>query len=99
MGVSEALRPQGVFIQAHEPASSPAISGGDRGPFLIQGWTGSVMPHWSPEKVDGLEPIGDEEALAMTRRLANEEGIFAASRPVPTSSVPTGWRIASDPKP
>ena len=77
MGVSDALKPHGVFIQAHEPASSPAISGGDRGPFLIQGWTGGVMPHWSPEKVDGLEPIGDEEALEMTRRLASEEGIFA----------------------
>jgi cysteine synthase A len=35
------------------------------------------MPHWSPEKVDGLEPIGDEEALEMTRRLASDEGIFA----------------------
>jgi cysteine synthase A len=77
MGVSEALKPRGVFIQAHEPAGSAAISGGERGPFLIQGWTGGVMPHWSPENVDHLETIGDEEALAMTRRLASEEGIFA----------------------
>ena len=77
MGVSDALRPHGVFIQAHEPESSPAISGGERGPFLIQGWTGGVMPHWTPEKVDQLETIGDEEALAMTHRLASEDGIFA----------------------
>ena len=28
MGVSDALKPHGVFIQAHEPASSAAISGG-----------------------------------------------------------------------
>ena len=77
MGVSEALRPHGVFIQAHEPASSAAISGGDRGPFLIQGWTGLVMPHWDSERVDHLEPIGDEEALEMTLRLSREEGIFA----------------------
>jgi hypothetical protein len=28
MGVSDALRPRGVFIQAHEPAGSAAISGG-----------------------------------------------------------------------
>jgi cysteine synthase A len=77
MGVSEALRPRGVFIQAHEPASSAAISGGERGSFLIQGWTGLVMPHWHPEKVDHVEPIGDDEAVEMTRRLALEEGIFA----------------------
>ena len=52
MGVSEALKPRGVFIQAHEPASSAAISGGEPGPFAIQGWTGFVMPHWYPEAVD-----------------------------------------------
>jgi cysteine synthase len=77
MGVSDALKPHGVVIQAHEPAGSPAISGGAPGPFLIQGWTGFVMPHWDAERVDHLEPIPDDEALAMTRRLASEEGIFA----------------------
>jgi len=77
MGVSDALKPRGVFIQAHEPAGSAAISGSDQGPFLIQGWTGMVMPHWYPEKVDHVEPIEDDEAIAMTVRLAREEGIFA----------------------
>ena len=77
MGVSDALKPHGVFIQGHEPAGSAAISGGAPGPFLIQGWTGFVMPHWDPDRVDHLEPIPDDEALAMTRRLASEEGIFA----------------------
>jgi cysteine synthase A len=77
IGVSDALRPHGVFIQAHEPAGSAAISGGARGSFLIQGWTGGVMPHWDAAKVDHLETIGDDEALAMTRKLAAEEGIFA----------------------
>jgi cysteine synthase len=77
MGVSDALRPHGVFIQAHEPASSAAISGGSPGPFLIQGWTGGVMPHWDPDRVDHLEPIEDDAAVEMTRRLAAEDGIFA----------------------
>jgi cysteine synthase len=77
MGVSEALKPHGVFIQAHEPASSAAISGGKPGPFLIQGWTGTVMPHWDPAKVDHVEPIEDDAAIEMTRRLAQDEGIFA----------------------
>jgi cysteine synthase len=40
MGVSDALRPHGAFIQAHEPASSAAISGGEPGPFVMQGWAG-----------------------------------------------------------
>jgi cysteine synthase A len=77
MGVSEALKPRGVFIQAHEPAGSAAISGGELGSFAIQGWTGMVMPHWYPDRVDHLEPIADDEALAMTLRLSQEEGIFA----------------------
>ena len=77
MGVSDALKPHGVYIQGHEPASSAAITGGAPGPFLIQGWTGFVVPHWYPEKVDHVEPIADEEALEMTRRLATEEGVFA----------------------
>jgi cysteine synthase len=77
LGVSDALRPHGVFIQGHEPASSAAIAGGEPGAFLIQGWTGMVMPHWDPARVDHVEPIGDEEAVEMTRRLAEEEGIFA----------------------
>jgi len=77
LGVSEALRPHGVFVQAHEPAGSAAITGGEPGPFVIQGWTGFVMPHWRPELVDHVEPIEDEEAIEMTSRLAREEGIFA----------------------
>jgi cysteine synthase len=77
MGVSDALRPHGVFIQAHEPASSAAICGGERGPFLIQGWTGFVMPHWDARRVDHVEPIEDDQAIAMTLRLAREDGVFA----------------------
>jgi cysteine synthase A len=77
IGVSDALKRHGVFIQAHEPASSAAIGGGERGPFLIQGWTGIVMPHWDADKVDHLEPIGDDEAVEMTLRLSREEGVFA----------------------
>ena len=77
MGVSDALRPHGVFIQAHEPASSAAISGGPAGAFVMQGWAGFVMPLWDPDRVDHVEPIGNDEALEMTLRLSREEGIFA----------------------
>jgi cysteine synthase len=77
MGVSDALKPHGVFIQAHEPAGSAAIGGGGSGPFLIQGWTGFIVPHWNADKVDRVEAIDDDEALEMTRRLACEDGVFA----------------------
>jgi cysteine synthase len=77
IGVAEALKPHGVFVQAHEPASSAVIGGGAPGPFAMQGWAGFVMPHWDPGRVDHVEPIGDEEALDMTLRLSREDGIFA----------------------
>jgi cysteine synthase A len=77
MGVSEALKPRGVRIVGLEPAGSAAISGGSRGSFAMQGWTGIVPPHWDPERVDALWTIEDRDALEMTRRLAEEEGIFA----------------------
>jgi cysteine synthase len=77
LGVSAALKPRGVVIQALEPAGSAAIGGGPPGPFAMQGWAGSVVPQWDPARVDGIDAIEDEEALAMTHRLAQEEGIFA----------------------
>jgi cysteine synthase A len=77
IGVSEALRPRGVTIQALEPAGSAAISGGARGSYAMQGWAGSVVPQWDASKVDQLETIGDDEAIEMMLRLAREDGIFA----------------------
>jgi cysteine synthase A len=77
IGAADALRPHGVFIQALEPAGSPALSGGERGSFVMQGWSGFVMPHWDAAKVDALDSVRDDEALAMTGRLAREEGILA----------------------
>jgi cysteine synthase len=77
VGVSQALRPHGVHVQALEPASSAAISGDTKGPFAMQGWTGLVPPHWDPDAVDGIDRIEDDAAIEMTRRLAREDGIFA----------------------
>jgi cysteine synthase len=79
MGVSDALKSRNaeVRIVGLEPAGSAAISGGPRGSFSMQGWTGIVPPHWDASRVDDLWTIEDGEALEMTRRLAEEEGIFA----------------------
>ena len=77
MGVSEALRPRGVYVVGLEPAGSAAITGGPHGSFAMQGWTGIVPPHWDAAFVDEVWPIEDGEAIEMTLRLAQEEGIFA----------------------
>ena len=77
MGVSEALRPRGVYVVGLEPAGSAAITGGPHGSFAIQGWTGIVPPHWDATRVDEVWAIEDAEAIEMTLRLAQEEGIFA----------------------
>ena len=77
MGVAEALRAHGVFLQAPSPPAPRRSAAASKGPFLIQGWTGIVMPHWYPERVDHVEPIEDGDALEMTFRLAREEGVFA----------------------
>jgi cysteine synthase len=77
MGVSDALKPRGVTIQALEPAGSAALSGGARGAFSMQGWAGFVVPQWDPDKVDHVDAIGDDEALEMSLRLARDDGIFA----------------------
>ena len=98
MGVSEALRPRGVFIQAHEPASSAAISGGAAGAVPDPGL--DRAGHAALGRREGWttsEPIGDDEAIAMTRRLARTRGSSPASPRARTSSAHTVSRSASAP--
>src|SRR5205085_2048101 len=79
MGVKQALKSRNpeVRIVALEPAGSAGVTGGPKGTFAMQGWTGLVPPHWDPADVDEVWTIEDGEAIEMTRRLAVEEGIFA----------------------
>jgi cysteine synthase len=77
MGVSDALKPHGVTIQALEPAGSATLTGGRPGPFAMQGWAGFEVPQWDSGKVDHIDAIADDEALQMMLRLSREEGIFA----------------------
>jgi cysteine synthase len=79
MGISDSLKARNPDVQvvALEPAGSAAITGGPKGSFTMQGWTGIVPPHWDPERVDDVWTIEDDDALEMTVRLAREEGIFA----------------------
>jgi cysteine synthase len=77
MGVSDALKPHGVTIQALEPAGSATLTGDQPGVFAMQGWAGFKVPQWAPGKVDHVDAIADDEALKMMLRLSREEGIFA----------------------
>src|SRR5262249_3422439 len=60
-----------------EPASSAAITGTTKGSFAMQGWTGSVPPHFDRSRIDDVWAIEDADAIEMTGRLAQEEGVFA----------------------
>lgn len=72
----KARRPT-LSIVAVEPVGSPVISGGAPGPHKIQGiGAGFVPKNLEREWVDEVLPVSNEEAFAMSRRLAREEGIL-----------------------
>ncbi|HET8651274.1 MAG TPA: cysteine synthase family protein [Gaiellaceae bacterium] len=79
MGVSEALRSRNPEVQivGLEPAGSAAIGGGSRGSFAMQGWSGMVPPQFDAARVDEVWPIEDDQAIELTLRLSQEEGIVA----------------------
>lgn len=78
-GVGDALREiySCVQIIAVEPAGSPVLSGGDRGPHTIQG----IGPGFIPEVLNKnvfheAIRVTDEDAFNMARRMAKEEGLL-----------------------
>jgi cysteine synthase A len=81
-GVTRALwghRP-GIRIVAVEPAESAVLSGRPSGSHKIEGiGIGFIPPLWQPELVTSIDTVTTEEAKAMARRLAREEGIFAGT--------------------
>ncbi len=63
-----------------EPAESAVLSGGQPGPHKIEGvGIGYTPPLWESNLVDEIVPVPTEEAKAMARRLAREEGLFAGT--------------------
>jgi cysteine synthase A len=81
-GTGEALRrhDEKIRIVAVEPAESPVLSGGKTGAHKIDGiGAGFVVPLWRQDVADRIELVSTDEANAMVRRLAREEGLFAGT--------------------
>ncbi|MEO5616200.1 MAG: cysteine synthase family protein [Candidatus Eisenbacteria bacterium] len=81
-GVTQALwqHDRGVRIIAVEPAESAVLSGGPSGSHKIEGiGIGFIPPLWEPSLVNEIASVPTEEAKAMARRLAREEGILAGT--------------------
>ena len=69
-----------IKIVAVEPAESAVLSGGQPGPHKIEGvGIGYTPPLWETSIIDEIIPVKTEDAKAMARRLAREEGLFAGT--------------------
>jgi cysteine synthase A len=81
-GVERALRVGHAHIRivALEPASSPAMTQGVGGPHRVEGIaTGRIPPHMASKPYDEARAIDEDEARALARRLAREEGLLVGT--------------------
>jgi cysteine synthase A len=69
-----------VRLVVVEPGESSVLLGGEPGPHKIEGvGIGYTPPLWEPALVDEILPIKTDDAKAMARRLARDEGLFAGT--------------------
>ena len=78
-GISEVLKARKPSFQAIavEPEASPVLSGGAPGPHKIQGIGAGFIPDvLNRDIIDEVVQVKNEEAFAMARRSASEEGLL-----------------------
>jgi cysteine synthase A len=79
-GIAEYIKPLKPSFKAVavEPAASPVLSGGTKGPHKIQGIGAGFKPDvLRMELVDEVFEVSDEDAIQTARQLALKEGILA----------------------
>jgi cysteine synthase len=78
-GVGEVLkeRKPSAQVVAVEPAASPVLSGGQKGPHKIQGIGAGFVPDVLNTGIyDEVITVTDEDAIATARRMATDEGLL-----------------------
>jgi cysteine synthase A len=78
-GVGEVLKERNPDIQiiAVEPDASPVLSGGEKGPHLLQGIGAGFIPAILNTKVyDEVVRVKNDDAMTIARRMASEDGLL-----------------------
>jgi cysteine synthase A len=79
-GIAEYIKPLKATFKAVavEPANSPVLNGGKKGPHKIQGIGAGFVPDiFRRDLIDEIFPVSDEDAFETARLLAKKEGILA----------------------